>query len=83
MLKLAEHEIFSGHICLNVNNYCHFNIYEQEQQPYRLIWARKSFFYTLYLWAFRISCLAELSMKNFNDLGPALKTKLKSKQNDT
>ena len=65
MPNSAETEIYPANKCLNANNCWHFNIYKHDIY---IIWefeAKKiSFFLSiLILWAVKISCSVEWSMK--------------------
>ena len=56
-----------AHKCYNANKCCHFNIYDLRAgkivfEAY-LILKNADFYIFSYLWAFKISCLAELSME--------------------
>ena len=66
MLNSAEHEIFSANKYENANNSWHFHIYKQRNFHDQLCLTKKNL-QLLVIWdllAEKISCSAELSMKN-------------------
>ena len=71
MLNSAGHESFTANKYENANNSWHFHFYQQRNFRAQLYLARKNL-KLLVIWdlfAGKISCSAELSMKKFYNLG--------------